>query len=226
MWAPQDTVEGFHCCIWQISPICCIWQTIPVCCIWLTDNSCVLYLTDNSCVLYLTDRQFLCVVSDRQFLCVVSDSSCVLYLTDDSCVFADNSYVVSDRQFLCIASDTVAMSISICYSFILSHCASPILCWIQVLSWRTLTPSLPQPVKFPGWMMNGHTCKQYSFRSYNIFFQCYALWWKSFHTPVPKRRQKGSRVSNVTLVWVIFKWHGSGGVKHEAALIVCRVLLY
>ena len=31
-----------------------------------------------------------------------------------------------------------------------------------------LTPSLPQPVKFPGWMMHGRACKQYIFRSYNI----------------------------------------------------------
>ena len=31
----------------------------------------------------------------------------------------------------------------------------------------SLTPSLPQPVRFPGWKMHGRTCKQYIFRSYN-----------------------------------------------------------
>ena len=30
-----------------------------------------------------------------------------------------------------------------------------------------LAPSLTQPVIFPGWKMNGHACKQYSFQSYN-----------------------------------------------------------
>ena len=96
----------------------------------------------------------------------------------------------------------------------LLFCASPIVCWLQVFSWWTLTPSLTQPVKFPGWMMNGHTCKQYIFRSYNICFQCCAFWWKSFHVPVRKRRPKGLRVSNFTLLWVVFKWqHGSEGVN-------------
>ena len=30
-----------------------------------------------------------------------------------------------------------------------------------------LTPSLPQPVKFPGWKIHGHICKQYIFRICN-----------------------------------------------------------
>ena len=30
-----------------------------------------------------------------------------------------------------------------------------------------LTISLPEPVKFSGWMMHGHACKQYIFRSYS-----------------------------------------------------------
>jgi len=40
---------------------------------------------------------------------------------------------------------------------------------------KHLTPSLPQQVKFLGWKIHGHACKQYVFRSYNIYFQCYAL---------------------------------------------------
>ena len=79
-----------------------------------------------------------------------------------------------------------------------------------------LTPSLPQPVKCLGWRMHGRTCKQAIFWSCNIYFRCYAFWWKSFHLPVWKIRQKGLRVSNFTLLWVVFKWHhGSEGVKQR-----------
>ena len=68
--------------------------------------------------------------------------------------------------------------------------------------------------------MKGRTCKQYIFRSCNnllcpvtIYFQCYAFWWKSFHMPARKRRQKGLRVSDFALLLVGFKWyHGSEGV--------------
>ena len=55
---------------------------------------------------------------------------------------------------------------------------------------KILTLSLPQPVKFPGCMMHGRACKQYTFRSYNIYFQCCTFWWRSFHMPVSRRRQK------------------------------------
>ena len=65
--------------------------------------------------------------------------------------------------------------------------------------------------------MHGCACKQYIFCSCNIYFQCCAFRWKSFHVPVQKRRrQKQLRVSNVALLLVIFKWHhGSEGVKRE-----------
>ena len=53
-----------------------------------------------------------------------------------------------------------------------------------------LTPSQPPPVKFPGWMMHGRTCKQYIFRSSNIYFQFYAFWWRSFHMQVRKTKIK------------------------------------
>ena len=80
-----------------------------------------------------------------------------------------------------------------------------------------LTLSLPQPVNCPGWKLHGRAWKQYIFRSYltsNIYFQCYALWWKSFHTPVRKRRQKGLKVLNFAHFLVVFEWHhGSEGVK-------------
>ena len=35
--------------------------------------------------------------------------------------------------------------------------------------------------------MHGRACNQYIFRSYNIYFQCYVLWWKSFHMTVRKK---------------------------------------
>ena len=61
-------------------------------------------------------------------------------------------------------------------------------------------------------------CRQSIFRSYNIHFQCCAFWWRSFHMPVWKRTHKGLRVSNVALLWVVFKWHhGSKGVKDQIA---------
>ena len=78
-----------------------------------------------------------------------------------------------------------------------------------------LTPSLPEPVKFPGWKMYGRAYKQCIVQSYNTCtYQCYAFRWKSFHMPVQKRRQKGWRVSDLALSLVVFKWHhGSEGVK-------------
>ena len=88
-----------------------------------------------------------------------------------------------------------------------------------------LTPSLPQPVQFPDWMMHGRACKRYNCRSYNIYFQCYAFWWRSFHAPVPKRRQTGWRVSNFALSWIVFKWyHGSEGVNVAAGLLLLLLL--
>ena len=53
--------------------------------------------------------------------------------------------------------------------------------------------------------MHGRTCKQHIFQSCD--FQSYAFWWKPFHMPVRKRRQKCLRVSNVPIVLVVFKWH-------------------
>ena len=47
-----------------------------------------------------------------------------------------------------------------------------------------------------------------------IYFQCCAFWWKSFHMPERKRRQKRLRVSNLVLLSVVFEWHhGSERVK-------------
>ena len=66
-------------------------------------------------------------------------------------------------------------------------------------------------------MTRARACKQYTFRSYNIYFQFYGFIGRSFHTPVRKRRQKDLRVSNFTLLWVDFKEkHGSQVVNVRA----------
>ena len=96
--------------------------------------------------------------------------------------------------------------------------------WNYLWNLTSLTPSLLQTVTFPGWKMLRCACKQYIFQSCNICFECYAFWWKSFHTPVQKRRQKGLRVSDFALLWVVFKWnHGSEGVKLPYVCVCVRV---
>ena len=47
------------------------------------------------------------------------------------------------------------------------------------------------------------------------------FWWKSFHNPVRKRKQKGRTVINFSLVLVVFKrHHGSEGVKKKNVFVV------
>ena len=58
----------------------------------------------------------------------------------------------------------------------------------------SLTPSLPQSVRFPGRITHGRACKQNILLSYNICFQFCVFWWRSFHMPVRKSRQNGLRV--------------------------------
>ena len=62
-------------------------------------------------------------------------------------------------------------------------------CGPRTFETAPLTPSQTQPVKFLGWMVHRRACKQYVFRSCDIYFQCYEFWWRSFHMPVRKRRQ-------------------------------------
>ena len=117
------------------------------------------------------------------------------------------------------------------YSILQNHlldysaiCPSSILAPMKSL---TLTPLLPQPVKFPGWKMHVRACKQYIFRSYSIYFQCYTFWCKSFHTPFRKRKQKGLRVSNFAFSLAIFKrHHGSEGVNNNSNLATVSVTLF
>ena len=54
-------------------------------------------------------------------------------------------------------------------------------------------------------------------RSYNIYCECYAFWWKSFHKPMRKRKQKRIRVSHFALLIVVFKLnHDREGVNNAA----------
>ena len=74
-----------------------------------------------------------------------------------------------------------------------------------------LTPSLPQPVKFLGWKMDGRTAPSGpnfdAVRFGENAFTCQA-----------KRKRKGLTVSHFVLLLVIFKWHqGSEGVKRDSA---------
>ena len=81
--------------------------------------------------------------------------------------------------------------------------------------WNLLTLSLPQPVKYPGWKMHGRASNSIFSDPITSIFQCYEFWWKYFHVPVRKRRQKGLRVSNFAHLCVVFKWHrGSEGVNN------------
>ena len=83
----------------------------------------------------------------------------------------------------------------------------------------SLTPSLPQPLKLPGWNMHGRACKQYIFRFYNIYFQCCTFWCKSFDMPVRQRKQKSLRVSTFVFSLAIFKrHHGSEGVQMQGLI--------
>ena len=84
-----------------------------------------------------------------------------------------------------------------------------------------LTPSLPQPVQFPGQKMHGRACKQYTFWSYNTSaFSAMRFDENLFHLPVRKRKPEGLRVSNFTLWMVIFKWHhGSTTVMHLVIIL-------
>ena len=60
-------------------------------------------------------------------------------------------------------------SASPCSSHILKYFSMKLFIWLAV--W--LTPSLPEPVKCSGWKMHRNACKQYIFRSYNFYFQCF-----------------------------------------------------
>ena len=62
--------------------------------------------------------------------------------------------------------------------------------------------------------MYGHTSKQYVFRSCNTStFNTMHLDENPLTCQCKKRRQKSLKVSNFTLLWIVFKWHGSEVVK-------------
>ena len=84
---------------------------------------------------------------------------------------------------------------------------------------EALTPSLPQPVKCPGWMMHRRACKQYVFRSCSTsIFSSVRFDGDSLTCQCRgDKNTKGLRVSNFALLLVVFKRHyGRDGVKSKA----------
>ena len=82
--------------------------------------------------------------------------------------------------------------------------------------WAVLTPSPPQPVKFPGWQMHDRACKQCIFWSYNTSHFNAVRFVENPFTCLAKGRQKDWRVSDFALLFVVFKCHhGSERVKHK-----------
>ena len=76
-----------------------------------------------------------------------------------------------------------------------------------------LTPSLPQPVKFPGWTMHWRAWKQYIFCSYNTStFKDMRFLWKFWHKSVRKstKRLKSFKfrtcIGRFQLTW--WQWRG------------------
>ena len=61
--------------------------------------------------------------------------------------------------------------------------------YFSALCLSVLTPSLPQPVKFPGWKMHGRAGKQYIFWSYNTStFNVYVLMKGLLHDASAKKK--------------------------------------
>ena len=75
-----------------------------------------------------------------------------------------------------------------------------------------LTPSPPQPVKCPCRKIHGRACKEYIFRSYNSYFQCFAFSWLSFHMPVQKKKKrlKGLKFRTIIGRFQVTSWQWRG----------------
>ena len=92
-----------------------------------------------------------------------------------------------------------------CPCHILKCFSMKLFIWLAV--W--LTPSLPEPVKCSGWKMYKSACKQYIFRSYNFYFQCFEFRWKSFHMAVRKIKPetvKGLKIYAFTGQFQMTSW--------------------
>ena len=62
-------------------------------------------------------------------------------------------------------------------------------------------------------MVYRRVCKQYIFRSYNIAVLCVLMKFLLHASAKKKKKTKKWRISNLALLWVVFKWHQ--GVKHN-----------
>ena len=65
----------------------------------------------------------------------------------------------------------------------------PVYCVTAATS-HWVNPFTAPACKVFGWKMHWRACKQYIFRSYNIYFRCYTFWWKSVRMPTRKINRK------------------------------------
>ena len=94
----------------------------------------------------------------------------------------------------------------------------------------SLTPPLPQPVKFPGWKMQRRACKQFIFRSCNTStFSAMRFDQSSFPMLVRKRKKKTERVTgfkfrifglNKTYSFIVSIGSTNKYRKHKSSMLI------
>ena len=91
---------------------------------------------------------------------------------------------------------------------------------VTIPSWiKILTPSMPQPVKFTGWKLHGHSCRQSISRSFNTStFNAKRFYENPFTCRCEKENKKGLRVKILH-----FYWSFSSDILAVKGLIVCLV---
>ena len=83
-----------------------------------------------------------------------------------------------------------------------------------------LTPSLPQPVKFPGWQMPTYACKQHIWWSYNKSTFNTVRSDRNPFTCSCKRRKKTLIISRLVILLVVF----SESTALKGLIISCNVI--
>ena len=170
-----------------------IWPSFPRC-YWTPNKACLLWATPASTyrvqslefpkIVYLSP---LVTSSCSKFEALVADMSMTqwpLPIRDFpvSCSPAVLIMCLSILEYSVVFNGTRGVHVFVFSSVIAFAGNGSITAVISIRRLGCLIPSLPQPVKFPGWMMYGRACKHCIFRSCNIHFQCYALFQKFFHS--------------------------------------------
>ena len=155
---------------------------------------------------------YMCVLVNAMRVCFDERYTCVFRWTLYMCVSMNAIHVCFDECYTCVLYMCVSMNaIHVCFDE----------CYTCVLYMCVLMNAIH--VCFD----ECYTCVLYMCVSMNAIHVCFderctcAFWWRSFHIPERRRKQKGLRVSNFALLLVVFKWHlGSEGVKpHEKAYL-------